>query len=171
MTGKTASILIMLAVAILLMPRAFADTPLPAPQGKVILSISGEISERNNGDLADFDLDMLQSLGVRALATTTSWTDGTQNFTGVPMRILMKAVGATGKTVEAVALNGYTYEIDMEDFALYPVLLAIKLNGRVLKVRDKGPLWIVYPLDDFGEAEKPMIERRMVWQVRQLIVK
>jgi hypothetical protein len=141
------------------------------PQGKVILTVSGKIDNINQANGADFDLDMLEALGTEELSTTTSWTDGIQRFSGVPLRKLMAAVGARGKTVEAVALNDYTYEIEIEDFLRFPVILATKLNGKILKVRDKGPLWIVYPLDEFTEPEQIQIERRMVWQLRQLIVK
>lgn len=141
------------------------------PQGKVILTVSGKIDNTNRAGAADFDLAMLEALGTETLSTTTSWTDGTMDFSGVPMRKVMDAVGARGKTVEAVALNDYTYEIEIGDFSQFRVLLATKLNGKTLKVRDKGPLWIVYPLDDFTEQEQVQIERKMVWQLRQLIVK
>lgn len=141
------------------------------PRGKVILTISGKIDNTNRAGAADFDLDMLEALGTETLLTTTSWTDGTMEFSGVPMRKLMAMVGAQGKTVEAVALNDYTYEIEIDDFSRFRVLLATRLNGKALKVRDKGPLWIVYPLDEFTEQEQIQIERRMVWQLRQLIVK
>lgn len=144
---------------------------LDKPQGRVILVVSGNIENTNNGDVAEFDLDMLHAMGVQPLSTTTSWTDGTMEFSGVLMRDLLAAVGAKGKTVEAVALNDYTFEIAIEDFSRYPVILATTLNGKILKVRDKGPLWIVYPLDEFTETERVQIERRMVWQLRQLIVK
>lgn len=150
---------------------AGAGETLPQPTGRVILTITGDISRTNNGDKAEFDLEMLHALGTRALSVTTSWTDGTQEFSGVLMRDLMAAVGAKGTMVEAEALNDYTYAIEIKDFSLYPVILATKLNGNILKIRDKGPLWIVYPLDTFTIEQKDKIERRMVWQLRQLTVR
>lgn len=150
---------------------AAAGEALPQPTGRVILTVTGDISRTNNGDKAEFDLEMLHALGTRVLSVTTSWTDGTQEFSGILMRDLMAAVGAKGTMVEAVALNDYTYPIEIKDFSLYPVILATKLNGNILKIRDKGPLWIVYPLDRFTIEQKDKIERRMVWQLRQLTVK
>lgn len=167
----SASFVWVVAATLFFLPHAAADEALRAPTGRVILTISGNISRTNSGDKAEFDLDMLQALGTRTLAITTSWTDGIQNFSGATMRDLMETVGAKGKTVEAVALNDYTYTIEIEDFSLYPVILATKLNGNILKVRDKGPLWIIYPLDRFTDIERNSIERRMVWQLRHLIVK
>lgn len=151
--------------------QAAAEEHLTQPTGRVILTISGNITKTNNGDNADFDLDMLHALGTQSMSVTTSWTDGTQEFRGVLMRDLMAAIGAKGKTVEAIALNDYTFTIDIEDFWQYPVIVATELNGKILKIRDKGPLWIIYPLDTFTKEQKINIEHRMVWQLRQLIVR
>lgn len=171
-SGKPSTALAWISIAlILLLSRTAAAESLPQPTGQVILTISGNITKTNNGGNAEFDLDMLHALGTRVMSVTTSWTDGTQEFSGVMMRDLMAAVGAKGKTVEAIALNDYTYAIDIEDFFLYPVIVATELNGKVLKIRDKGPLWIVYPLDKFTKEQKNSIERRMVWQLKQLIVR
>ena len=170
--GKLSTALAWISVAfILCLSQAAAEESLTKPTGPVILRISGNITKTNNGDNAEFDLDMLHALGTRAISVTTSWMDGTQELSGVLMRDLMAAVGAEGKTVEAIALNDYTYTIGIEDFSLYPVIIATKLNGNILKIRDKGPLWIIYPLDTFTEKQKVDIERRMVWQLKQLIVR
>lgn len=171
MAFRTLTILFLAAALAGIGPVRAEARDLAQPHGKIILTISGSIENTNNGAEADFDLQMLEGLGTQSLSTTTSWTDGVQEFSGVSLRKLLATVGARGKTVEAVALNDYTYEIEIEDFSRFPVILATKLNGKVLKVRDKGPLWIVYPLDDFNNTEKIQIERRMVWQLRRLIVK
>ena len=171
MVVRTAALFLSLAVAAVHPAlQAIADDPLPQPEGRVILTVSGNITRTNAGDRAEFDLDMLHALGTEAVSVTTSWTDE-QDFSGVLMRDLLAAVGAKGKTVEAVALSDYTYSINIEDFADYPVIIATKLHGKILKVRDKGPLWIIYPLDRFAEHQRPSVERRMVWQLRQLIVR
>jgi len=170
--GRTTALFAVTFAAILLIgPSSSAADGLPLPQGHVILTVSGNIANTNKEGQADFDLEMLHALGTHSLAVTTSWTDGTQEFSGVLMRDLMKAVGARGTMVEAVALNDYTYSIPIEDFSRYPVILATALGGKILRIRDKGPLWIIYPLDSFTEVEKITVEPRMVWQLRRLIVK
>lgn len=168
----TATFLFWAVAATLSFPSGLASAEyLPQPEGPVILTVSGNITKTNTGGKADFDLAMLHALGTQAMPVTTSWTDGIQEFSGVRMRDLLEAVGARGERVEAVALNDYTHMIEIEDFVRYPVILATKLNGTTIKIRDKGPLWIVYPLDRFTEKERMSIEPRMVWQLRQLIVK
>ena len=44
------------------------------------------------------------------------------------------------------------------------------MNGDRLRVRDKGPLWIVYPRDDYAELRSKDVDYKMVWQLRELIV-
>lgn len=150
--------------------RASTADSLPRPEGRVILTIAGNIAITNAEGEAQFDFGMLKSLGEQTLRTTTPWTDGRQSFTGVLMQDLLARVGAFGTRVRAVALNDYSYVIALSDFDKYPVLLAYTQNGERLRIRDKGPLWIVYPRDEFAElADKP-VEPRMVWQLQRLVV-
>ena len=167
---RTLAFVLCVAGAIAAAGRASAADPLPRPQGRVVLTVAGKIANTNAEGEARFDFAMLESLGGRTLTTTTPWTDGRQSFTGVLMRDLMTRVGAFGTHVRAVALNDYSYVIDLSDFDKYPVLLAHTQNGERLRIRDKGPLWIVYPRDEFAElADKP-VEPRMVWQLQRLVV-
>lgn len=149
---------------------AVAAEPLPQPRGPVILTVSGKIRNTNAGGEARLDFAMLQALAQHEVRTTTPWTDGEQTFTGVLMRDLMALVGAFGEEVRAIALNNYGFVIDLADFTRYPVLLAHTQNGQRLRIRDKGPLWIVYPRDDFDELGRRAVEPRMVWQLQRLVV-
>lgn len=150
---------------------AWATDPLPTPTGPVVLSVTGKITRTNADGMANFDMAMLDRLGRKIISTSTPWTDGTQEFGGVLVRDVLDAAGARGETVDAIALNDYSYTIRIKDFRDYPVLIASTLNGEPMRVRDKGPLWIIYPMDQFKELRKPEIEYRMVWQLRTLDVK
>jgi hypothetical protein len=89
----------------------------------------------------------------------------------VLVRDLLEAVGAHGSEVAAVALNDDVVTIPMDEFSRYPVLLALKMNGEYLKIRDKGPIWIVYPRDQYSELRNPMTDKKWVWQLAQLDVR
>jgi hypothetical protein len=143
---------------------------LPPPVGRVILSIGGNISETNAGDRAEFDRSMLEALGMHGLTTSTPWTRGPQHFEGVLMSDLLRRVGASGKSVLAAALNDYMVEIPMEHFERYPVLLALKHNGEFMRIREKGPLWLIYPRDDYQELGARSMNRFWIWQLEQLTV-
>lgn len=143
---------------------------LPKPQEKAILTISGKIGIHNEGDQARFDRPMLEALGIQSLVTSSPWYKGATRFEGVPMRTLLRAVEASGKSVLAVALNDYTTEIPIVDFEQYDVLLALKRDGAYMPVRDKGPLFIIYPFDSSPELQVQKFYGRSAWQLSQLIV-
>lgn len=145
--------------------------PLPVPVEKPILTISGKISITNRNNTAQFDRAMLESLGMVTVETTGPWYEGTAKFEGVSLDKLMKRVGASGERVSVVALNDYSSDIPVEDFSKYNVILAIKRNGEYMPVRDKGPLFVIYPFDDNPELKNQTIYGRSVWQVAKIIVK
>jgi hypothetical protein len=144
---------------------------LPAPGGPVILEITGRIGVTNGDARARFDMAMLEGLGVTTTKTTTAWTSGQQVFEGVRMQTLLERVGAFGDQVEVVALNDYKVEIPVSDFGRWPVILAYRMNGEALRVRDKGPLWVVYPQDDFRALRTKEVQGKWAWQVKEIRVK
>lgn len=149
---------------------AQAET-LGAPKDKPILTVSGKIAVTNKGDTAQFDRAMLEELGTTTIETTTPWDEGVIKFEGVLIRELMKKVGASGERAAIVALNDYMSEIPLEDFEKYDVILALKRNGEYMGVRDKGPLFIVYPYDTQPELKTQTYYARSVWQVARIIFK
>jgi hypothetical protein len=159
------------AAAVALPPRsADATAGLPRPDGEVVLTVTGNIGRTNSPAGAELDRAMLEQLEITSLRTSTPWTEGEPEFKGVLVRDLLQFVGAKGTSVRAVALNDYAFEIAIDDFRDYPVILASEMNGRTLTARDKGPLWVMYPLDRFSGRQKQQVELRMVWQLVELQV-
>src|SRR5699024_3218399 len=100
----------------------------------------------------------------------TSVTDGVHGFDGFLTRDVLERVGATGDTVMATALNDYVIEFDIDEFHKYDVIAAYKMDGRRLVPSRKGPLWIVYPRDDFEALQNIRYDYRWVWQLYRLDV-
>lgn len=144
--------------------------PLPQPTGRVILTVTGSLSNNNVEDEAHFDLQMLQSLPRASIRTTTVWTEGVQFFEGVLLGEILRAVGASGETVLAFALNDYVVSYPITEFMQYPVVAAFKLNGKYLRIRDKGPIWVVYPRDEHPELQNAAADHRWIWQLERLHV-
>jgi hypothetical protein len=84
---------------------------------------------------------------------------------------LMAAIGASGDTVVATALNDYVTEIPIADFSVYNVLLALKRDGEYMTPRDKGPLFIVYPFDSDPALHHQRFYSRSAWQLARLVVR
>jgi hypothetical protein len=151
--------------------RPVLAAPLPKPQGKVVLTISGKITNTNEGDKAEFDMPMIEAIGIDSFMTKTPWYKDPVTFSGVPMAKLFQFVGASGTSVTVTALNDYATDIPIEDFKTYPVLLATKRDGAYMPVRDKGPLFIVYDYDSNAELQHQRFYSRSAWQVVRMVVK
>jgi hypothetical protein len=148
---------------------AFADT-LPLPQGEVVLTVDGAIGPADPAAAVRFDLEMLLGLGRQSLRTTTPFTDGEPLFEGVLARSVMAAVQARGSRALARARNDYAAEIPLDDFERWEVLLASHMNGQRLRLRDKGPLWIVYPWSQHPELDSRVTRQKSVWQLARLTI-
>jgi hypothetical protein len=118
----------------------------------------------------EFDRERLEQLPQSGFETGTPWTTGVSRFDGPLLRDVLTVAGTRGTKVTAVALNDYKVIIPLEDLDRYRVIVAIKRNGEYMPVRDKGPLWIVYPLDSDSNLQSPIIHARMIWQLKTITV-
>ena len=161
---RLSALAIALALAVLPAAAGARAADLPEPAGEVILTVSDASGEH----VARFDQAMLEALPQATIATSTDWTDGQPVFTGPLARDVLAAAGVAGTTVDAGALNDYHVAFPAADFAEWDVILAMTMDGEELSVRDKGPLWIVYPRDEHPELANPEINSRWVWQLQSL---
>ena len=159
-----------LALCLSLMPNVLVAGTLEAPVGKVILTVSGNITNTNADGKAMFDREMLEAIGVSELALETPWTDGRQVFEGILGSKILEAVGARGETIVAKAINDYQVKIPISDLRGYPVLFALKQNGSYMRVRGKGPIWIIYPREAHPELDTDEITDRWVWQLLEIVI-
>jgi len=145
------------------------------PQGDVLLVIDGDINmsnaTRNGTPVAEFDLSMLQRLGKTSFTTNTPWTDKTE-FTGVRLNTLLSSVGASlnSSVVRAFAMNDYWFDLRSVDADTYPVIIAYERNGDPMSLRELGPLWLIFPFDDYPELLTEKNKASSVWQLIGLTV-
>lgn len=138
----------------------FAEEPL--------LTVSGNVSA-DGGEVA-FDRAALEALPASTIVTSTIWTDGTHEFTGVYLSDLLAAVGAPTSGIRATALNDYSIDIPAEDAAPGAALVAYKMDGEPMSIREKGPLWIVYPYDTQAKFRTEVTYSRSIWQLDRIEV-
>jgi hypothetical protein len=153
-----------------LLPRSLQAAPLASPKGTPILEIAGSIAVKNRGDKAVFDREMLENVGLQTIVTTTPWDKGEVRYEGVPLAKLMDVVQAKGATARVRALNDYVTLIPMEDFTEHNVILALRRNGKYMPIRDKGPLFVVYPYDSDPALQSQIYYARSAWQVKSIEV-
>ncbi|SLN16708.1 Oxidoreductase molybdopterin binding domain protein [Pseudoruegeria aquimaris] len=156
-------------VAVMAAASAWAGE-LPEPGGEVILTVSGAIGTTNAEGAARFDLAMLMEMEKQEFTTTTIWTDTADTYTGVALKTLLDELDAQGTTIKASAINDYTIEIPVDSLTdSYPIV-AYHRNGEEMPVRNKGPLWVIYPYDSSKELQSEVIYSRSIWQLDRLEV-
>lgn len=141
---------------------------LPMPEGPVVLTISGAISETNVEETAQFDIAMLKELEARDVETKTIWTEGSHVFTGISLSTLLEHVGAEEGTIRATAINDYTVEIPTSDGIEDGPIVAYEMDGNAMSRREKGPLWVLYPFDANAEYRTEVIYSRSIWQLDRM---
>ncbi len=138
--------------------------------GKVVLSIAGNVGEKNSATAALFDMEMLQKLPQHSFTTLTPWDKQPIKFTGPFLRDVLAAVKASGTTIKAMALNDYQTSIPADDAQKFDVILAYKMNDADIPVRTKGPLFIVYPYDTKSELRSTVYYERSAWQLKSMTI-
>ena len=151
------------------------DTRSATAQETAILEISGAIGscETRNRDgqcAARFTFEELRAIGMTTVKTVTPYTDGAPVFEGVLLRALLAHVGAEHAPLEMITLNDYRATIPAADPHDHDVLLALVRDGQRMSVRDRGPVWVIYPSRDGKELDVLMHDHKMVWQLSQILV-
>jgi hypothetical protein len=164
---NTRRIFTLLLATAAITPLSFAQS-LEAPKGRAILSISGKIGMKNKGELAQFDMAMIEKLPQHSFTTRTPWYDKPVKFTGPLLSDVLAAVKANGTTLSAVAINDYKINIPMEDVGKHGILMARLIDDKPIPVRSKGPLFVVYPFDSAAELRTSVYYERSIWQLKAL---
>lgn len=157
-------------VAASLLTLTLPSWALSPAKGKVILTISGKVAEKNTTNGAAFDMAMLEQLPQQNFTTMTPWSKSPIKFTGPLLRDVLAAAKATGTTLKAMALNDYQTSIPLSDAQKFDVILAHKMDGQAIPVKTKGPLFIVYPYDSKAELQSTLYYERSAWQLKSLTV-
>jgi hypothetical protein len=156
-----------LALSISFASMALANT-VAAPSGAPILTITGEIGVTNVGDSLVLDREMLAAIDTTTFETSTIWTEGVQVFEGVSLSALVDYLNVEGGTISATAINDYTVEIPVSDAVEDGPIIAFLVDGQTMSVRDKGPLWVVYPYDSNAGYRSEVTYARSIWQLDRL---
>ena len=158
-----------LGACVVLFLLAGSAAALDAPSGKPVLTVAGKITQANHNGKAVFDAALLDRLPVHWITTQTPWYDEPKTFEGPLLRDVLAAAGAEGATTLLVkALNDYSAHVPVEDAQHYDLVLARKVDGRPMTIRDKGPLFLIYPFDQHPELKSDKFYHRSVWQIHRI---
>lgn len=124
----------------------------------------GKVMKQTRLDRAD-----IEALPQGEVETQLRWMEGVHHFTGPSIGAIADLGPQPVQSAKIVALNDYVATLPREDWADLGAILATKHNGDHMLIRDKGPFWVVYPVDDRPEIlDRQIYHDRMVWQVETI---
>lgn len=125
-----------------------------------------ELVSADRAVVLDLTVDGLRAMPQTTIRTGNEFANGIVAYRGPRVRDVLERYGlGDAKTVRLVAANDYFVDIPTDDFRRYDAILALEADGKQLSRRDKGPIWLMYPISDHGELQDPVYLRRLIWQV------
>ena len=124
-----------------------------------------------NGTEVVLSEDDVIALAQATVNTENEFVDAMTAFEGPLGRDVLALVGAESGTVVLTAVNDYAVEVPYEDFMNYDVVFAMSADGERFSRRDKGPIWVVYPMSDHSELQDPVYNARLIWQLVKVEIK
>lgn len=111
----------------------------------------------------------LEAMTWTTVVTENEFTDGMVTYRGPLARDVIAGI-ALGDfdTLRFTAANDYYIDIPTADLEAYDVILAMEADGERLSRRDKGPLWLMYPISDHSALREPVYSQRLIWQVVEI---
>lgn len=110
----------------------------------------------------------LEKMPQATIVTATPFLPGEVTFDGVLLRDLLTAAHLASAKLVMTALNDYRVEVPASDAANYDVIVAYKVDGKYIRVRDKGPFWLIYPMDQHPELQNEATATKMIWQMKSI---
>jgi len=116
--------------------------------------------------LALADLD---ELAQHSFKTSTIWTEGEAVYAGPLLRDILEKAGVDASLgFRAIAANGYFVEFPPGAAGTDAPIIATRIDGQTFGVRQKGPLWVIYPYDSDRRFATETIYARSIWQLTEI---
>jgi hypothetical protein len=155
-------------IGLVMMATSATAQDVPMPSGPVILTVGGAVNAANVDDTLLFDYESLSAFDATTIETSTIWTEGTHVFEGVSLHTLVKYLSVTDGIILASAINDYVVEIPVSDAVEGGPIVAYLMDGEKMSVREKGPLWVIYPYDSNSGYRSEVTYTRSIWQLDRL---
>ncbi|WP_299014434.1 oxidoreductase [uncultured Photobacterium sp.] len=111
----------------------------------------------------------IEQLPQSTLTTHLPWFKGQAKFKGVKLTTLLSAYQLEPALIKMSALNDYSAEVSKQHIEKYQPIIAIAKDGEYLRIRDYGPYWLVFSIDQYPELGQSQNLAKMVWQLEHII--
>lgn len=180
---------LVLSIILLLTSYVPVWADMPVPQGHVLVTLGGGVTETNlppRGDsdggllgyldiqhsgAAGFDAAMLNAMEQVEITIAYGPEDNQRDitFSGPLLAQVMDMAGATGKTASPMALDGYQSDIPWDSIAEHQPILATHADGTPMGIGGYGPTMIVFPPTDDTDLAQEQAGQQ-VWAIAYIAV-
>ena len=162
---------------------------MPAPEGHVLLTLGGAVTETNlpardenaggllgylevvHNGAAGFDAAMLDALDQTEITIPYGPPEHVRvyTFSGPLLSDVMIMAGAEGKTAKPMALDGYQSEIPWDSISTHQPIVATHADGNPMGIGGYGPTMIVFPPTDDEDLAQTQ-SGQQVWAIAYIDV-
>ena len=145
-----------------------AGEKISAPEGEVVLTVSGDIGSANKGKELELDLASLEQMRRVRVEAAEPFLKRRVMFEGVLLSDLLAVAGApdSASKISLTALDDYKVDFTVADVRSSQMLLATKADGKHMPVDRSGPIRIVFP-DSSSLGRNPDL---WIWSVASMKV-
>lgn len=152
---------------------ASATVATTAHASPVLLTIVGASGNAEAAEVYHLTEEQVMALPATRMQTSVKGSYGSQVFYGPLLHEALASLNLQGDTVRLIAFDGtYLADVPRQDLTDYNVLLAHTMNGMRLSRRLFGPLWAVYPKDQYARSyeDEMQFHIRSVWHLETVII-
>lgn len=140
--------------------------PIPQPAGNLeqVLIVQTDPNSNCGAKKLTFSAKQLQALPQISFKTKHTWANTAQEFSGPLLADVLKQTCANARDIYLRSLDKYSVMVDFQSIAKYQPILALKINGQALTIREKGPVWLMIDTDRYKIPPRSL-DTIFVWQL------
>lgn len=136
---------------------------------QVILKVEQVFDKKREKIIGSYTLNDLSKFNQSLIITKTTWTPKSK-FSGPRLYDLLVSLNGYGKNIKIETLDDYKTNLSWNDIKKYQPILATHMNGNKLSIDSYGPLWVIFPVDNYPEFKTLYSDSKLAWQVKKVIL-
>ncbi|MBQ1202458.1 MAG: oxidoreductase [Loktanella sp.] len=128
------------------------------------------VNHTAEGRSVSFTYEELLALPQTEFRTSTIWTSGVDTYTGPSLAAVLDAAEMPQDDLRIFAINDYNVDFPADRIVGDTPILTIQVNGAPFSIREKGPIWLLFPFDDDHRFRTEDNFALSVWQLNQIDV-
>jgi hypothetical protein len=134
---------------------------------KYLLTIVNNQENELPSRLTDSDLLTLPQV---SFTTSTPWTETPATFSGPTLDSVLRYYNIREGVLMLTAVNRYEIEVPWDYIEDSSPIIANRINGEPFSIREKGPLWLIFPFDADQRYRSFEAHSMAIWQLIRIDV-